>query len=128
MGAGHPLLRTAERWSTLLPTHRLIKTYKGAEIYLRNPGFEFTPMSMRKIASFICSTLEDQRAVLAFSYSMLDFTNVEELPDAALLEEATGVIQSLIDEGGIEDRQEYTYELRGAGFQPVRNPKWWVKV
>jgi hypothetical protein len=112
----------------LLPTHRLVKTYKEAEIYLRNPGFEFTPMSLRRIASFICSTLDDQRAVLAFSYSMLDFMDVGELPDVALLEEATGVIQDLIDKGAIEDRQEYTYELGGAGFQPVPNPKWWIKV
>jgi hypothetical protein len=112
----------------LLPTHRLIETYNGAEIYLRNPGFEFTPMSLRKIASFICSTREDQWAVLAFSYSMLDFTNAGELPDAALLEEAAGVIQDLIDEGAIEDRQEYTFELRGAEFQPVKNPKWWIEV
>ncbi|MFI5387370.1 MAG: hypothetical protein ACHQ50_14770 [Fimbriimonadales bacterium] len=111
----------------MLPTHRLVKTYKEAEIYLRNPGFEFTPMSLRKIASFICSTI-DQRAVFAFSYSMLDFTNVEDLPDMKLLEEATGVIQDFIDERPIEDRQEYTYELRGTGFQPVRNPKWWIKV
>jgi hypothetical protein len=41
---------------------------------------------------------------------------------------ATGVIQDLIDEGAIEDRQEYAYELREAEFQPVRNPKWWIKV
>ncbi len=112
----------------MLPTHKFIKTYKGAEIYLRNPGFEFTPMSLRRIASFICSTLEGQLAVLAFSYSMLDFTNVAELPDAELLQEATGVIQDLIDGGAIEDRQEYTYEFRGAGFQQVRDPRWWIKV
>ncbi len=107
-----------------LPTHRLLRDYGGYAIYLRNPGFEFTPVTLRKIASFVVAgkTL----AIFAFAYSMLDGLEGGGTEEEPLLSDALAVIEKHIDAGDIEHHRDYTYELQGGAFVEVRDPKWWV--
>jgi hypothetical protein len=72
----------------MLPTHELLDSRNSFAIYLRRPGFEFTPVTLRKIASFLCTGRDGSVRVFAFSYSMLDFVDAAALPDEELLSQA----------------------------------------
>ena len=112
----------------MLPSHTLVKTYDDCEIYLRKPGFEFTPVSLRKIASFIVRRQDGAIAVFAFSYSMLDSLDDEAGGEPSLLGSAVRVIEDVIHARRLEDERDYTYESRSGAFSEVTNPAWWLTV
>jgi len=109
-----------------LPTHRLLRDYGGYAIYLRNPGFEFTPVTLRQIASFVVAANSRTLAVFAFAYSMLDGLERGSIEEEPLLAGALAVIKERIDAGEIAHHRDYTYELQGGAFIEVRDPKWWI--
>src|SRR2546422_9315555 len=102
-----------------LPTHRLLRDYGGHAIYLRNPGFEFTPVTLRKIASFVVAGTNKTLAVFAFAYSMLDGLEGGGIEEDPLLAEALAVIKKRIDAGEIEHNRDYIYELQDGAFVEV---------
>src|SRR6266851_1088673 len=108
--------------ATALPAHKLADKHKGYEIYLRNPGFEFTPVTLRKIASFVVKGTDKSLAVFAFAYSMLE----REVEEDSLLADALAVIRNRIDEGRLEHHRDYTYQMQRGGFIEVSDPKWWI--
>jgi hypothetical protein len=112
--------------TALLPSHTLVKTCEDCEIYLRKPGFEFTPVSLRKIASFIVRRHDGAIAVFAFSYSMLDFLDDDGGGEPALLDSAVRVIEDVIHERRLEGERDYTYESKSGSFSAVTNPAWWL--
>ncbi len=112
----------------MLPTHELRETYNGCDIYLRRPGFELTPVTLRRIASFLCMGPRGSMSVFAFSYSMLDFLDAAEFPDEELLTQALGAIRAVVDRGMVEPFAEHTYELTGGTFTEVDSPPWWIPV
>ena len=112
----------------MLPTHELRDAYKGFAIYLRQPGFELTPITLRKIASFLCKAPDGSIGVFAFSYSMLDFVDAALLPEGELLAQAEAIIRAIIDQEAIEPSQERTYEFTGGAYREVDNPRWWIPV
>lgn len=111
----------------MLPTHRLIRTYRGHEIYLRQPGFEFTPVMLGKVASFLVGWT-DGLAVFAFMYPMLAQLDEQDFSEERLLQQAAELIERWIDEERIQNRSECTFEYRGGTFVEASDPRWWVKV
>lgn len=107
----------------MLPTHRLVATHRGHAIYQRQPGFEYTPVMLGKIASFVV-TWAGGDAVCAFMYSLLDTPPDE----AALLAAAVQTIEERIDAGALAPRTDATYEYRDGRFVEVRDPRWWISV
>jgi hypothetical protein len=111
----------------MLPTHRRVATYRGREIYQRQPGFEYTPVLLGKIASFVV-TWAGGDAVCAFMYSLLDALGGAPPDEAILLAAAVQAIEARIDAGALAPRTDETYEYRDGTFVEVRDPRWWISV
>lgn len=116
-----------EGTSVMLPTHQHVKTHNGYEIYQRKPGFEFTPITLGKIASFIVQGKDGSITVCAFMYSMLIALEGESIQEDELLAHAVATIERHIDEGRIGNRQELTFEYRHGAFVETSSPRWWIK-
>ncbi len=111
----------------MLPTHRFVRSYRGHELYLRDPGFEFTPVMLGKVASFLVRW-EGRLTAVAFMYPLLAPLEEPGLSEERLLDQAVQLIERLIDEDRLPNRSELTFEYRGGAFVEVSDPRWWVKV
>lgn len=111
----------------MLPTHQHVKTYKGYEIHQRKPGFEFTPITLGKIASFIVRQEDGNVAVFAFMYSMLTTLEDETLQEDDLLASAVTAIEAYIDDDVVRNGQELTFEYRSSAWVIVSSPRWWIE-
>ena len=111
----------------MLPTHVFNTTYKGYEIHRRDPGFEFTPMLLGKIASFLLRS-PDGISGAAFMYPLLLGLDGQDVDEAQLLDDALTVIEDLIDRGQLNAWQDVTYERRNGAWVPVKDPPWWISV
>lgn len=110
----------------MLPTHEQVADYRGYTLYLRQPGFEFTPMMLAKIASFIVRGPDSSIAVYAFMYSMLTMLDRDDIQEERLLDQAVRTIESSIDDGDFASRHESTFEYRNGVYTRVTNPPWWI--
>lgn len=110
----------------MLPTHGLVATHDGHAIHQRQPGFELTPMSLGKIASYVVVAPDTTYAVCAFFYSMLDALDGQPLDEPLLLDSAVRAIETSIDAHRIIPGHEHTFVYKGGGFVEVNDPKWWV--
>ena len=110
----------------MLPTHQHVKTHNAYAIYQRRPGFEFTPIMLGKIASFIIQGDDGRIAVFAFMYSMLLALEGEPIQEDALLAHAVETIQGRIDAARVGNRQELTFEYAGETFVEVTDARWWI--
>ena len=113
--------------SAMLPTHRRVATHRGHAIYQRQPGFEYTPVMLGKIASFVV-TWAGGDAVCAFMYSLLDALGGASPDEAALLAAAVRAIKARIDTDALAPRTDATYEYRDGAFVEFRDPRWWISV
>jgi hypothetical protein len=112
----------------MLPTHRHVATHDGFQIYLRQPGFEFTPVMLGKIASFIVRSADGTTAVCAFMYSLLLTLDGTEIDEGELLAMAVAMIKAQIDAGRISDKRDVTFEYHDSGFREVVSPRWWIST
>lgn len=110
----------------MLPTHQQLADYHNHTIYQRQPGFEYTPVLLGRIASFLVCAPGDTLAVFAFMVPLLPDAAGPLPDDAALLAAATGVIRATIDQGTLPAQFEATYEYRNGNYKPVNDPRWWV--
>lgn len=110
----------------MLDTHREVATHKGYTIYQRDPGFEYTPVMLAKVASFIAQHEDGQWTVFAFMYSLLLKMDNPYIEDDALLESAIGTIVESIDGREIAHLAERTFEYRYGVFVEVIAPRWWI--
>jgi hypothetical protein len=110
----------------MLPTHRHLEDYRDHAIYRRQPGFEYTPVLLGRIASFLVSGPGRHLAVFAFMVPMLAEETGEVTPDSTLLNAAADIIRAAIDRGALPARLEATYEYRNGRYVAVDNPRWWV--
>ncbi len=110
----------------MLPTHERIAAYHGHEIYLRQPGFEFTPMLLGKIASCLVHGPRGEVASIAAMYSLLLLAGDQAPSEVRLLADLVHLIERLIDEGVIVDRYEATLEYRAGRWVAVDDPRWWM--
>jgi hypothetical protein len=95
----------------------------GWVLALRRPGFEFTPILLGKLATFLALR---QDAVAAFAF-LVPFAPT--LPDdPTLLATAQELVRQEIMAGRVADRQERTFEYRNGAFREVHAPRWWVAV
>lgn len=112
----------------MLPTHQHVATYNGYEVHQRQPGFEFTPMTLGKIASFIVQEPDGSITVLAFMYSMLASLGDPLIREDRLTEQAIQTIEGAIDRGGFAAHQDVTFEYHDGTWDEVSNPRWWIST
>ncbi len=110
----------------MLATHRLVTTYRDYAIYQRDPGFEFTPMLLGKVASFLVTWPENQVLVCAFMYALLDTLAGETSDETVLLARAIETITAWLDDHEPHHRAELTFELRDGRYEEVAAPRWWI--
>ncbi len=101
--------------------------YKGFTIRPHGNGFEFSPGTLIRIASFIVQK-DDVVACFAFAEGMLNRMSHPEINDEDLLREAEEIIKRDIDNDKIRHLEEYTFEYHPSSFIDVDNPKWWIKT
>jgi len=112
----------------VLETHELVETCNGYEIYRRKPGFEFTPISLGKIASFIVRGPGGSVTVAAFMYSMPAALEDEKIQEAGLLKDAVHIIEDVIDREEVTRRRDLTFEYHGGAWIEVSGPRWWIST
>ena len=112
----------------MLPTHRHVATHEGREIWQRQPGFEFTPVMLGKIASYIVRAPDRRYTVFAFMYSMLVDLDGADLDEDRLLDEAIRVIEHTLDQNFSPPQQDLTFEYHDAGWVEVHDPRWWIST
>jgi hypothetical protein len=110
----------------MLPTHREIGTHAGWTIYQRMPGFEFTPVTLGKIASYILRSAGGETAVVAFMYSLLAALDGDRADEEALLADAVETIRQRLDASAPPNRSDTTFERRGDAWVEVAPPRWWI--
>lgn len=110
----------------MLPTHQYVTTHENFAIYLRQPGFEYTPVMLAKIASYIARRDDGHWAVFAFMYSLLAQLDGASLDEEALLEAAIETIKARLDAGQPGHRAELTFEFRSGAYREVIAPRWWI--
>ena len=110
----------------MLPTHRQIKTYQGCTIYQRLPGFEFTPMLLGKIASYVMRDPEGRLTVFAFMYGLLALEQRDAIDEEQLLAAAVQTIEDAVDAARLASRRDFTFEYQGGHFVEADQPAWWI--
>ncbi len=102
--------------------------YKDFDILPHNFGFEVSPGTLIRIASFVVRKRNDDLITgFAFAEGFLTRMAHPELKDKDLLEEAREIIKQHIDAGGLKHLEEYTFEYHPSNFIKVDDPSWWVK-
>ncbi len=112
--------------SHMLSTHRKVAIHRGYTILQREPGFEFTPVMMAKVASHIVYRDDDGWTLFAFMYSLLDQIGGTEIDEDGLLESAVALIRSRIDAGDLNNGAELTFEWRSGEYVEASSPRWWI--
>ena len=109
----------------MLHTHRQVATHHGAAIHQRQPGFEYTPIMLAKVASYLVQAPDGSLTVFAFLYSLLEGVGGAVVDEAGLLAQAVAVIGQELD-AGIGSGEDHTYEYHGGRFVAVEQPRWWI--
>lgn len=107
-------------------------TYKDFTIQLQGNGFRIIPNVSGKVASFWVVNKENKekkiRSIFAFARSLMDsFENVGESEDK-ILDSAVSLIKKYIDDGSIQDLEEYPFEYKSHQFLINLNANWWTKT
>lgn len=110
----------------MLDTHKLVATHKGYMIHQRDPGFEFTPVMLAKVASYIVLDEDGNWMVYAFMYSLLLKLDNPYIEEQSMLSAAVGTIRESIDAHEFRRRSERMYEYRYGVFIEVIAPRWWI--
>ncbi len=105
----------------------LVKEYGGHRIERRPPGFEFTPVLLGKITTYVAARPDGALAIFAFMYSFL-VTGGPDTDEDDLARRALDVIQAAIDSGSASGGSEHTYVLELDEWREVSKPAWWVSV
>ncbi|HEX7103011.1 MAG TPA: hypothetical protein VF201_10255 [Nitrolancea sp.] len=111
----------------MLATHQLVETHNGHEIWQRQPGFEFTPVMLGKIASFVVRAPDGQFSVFAFMYPLL--ASLEgDFQEERLLNEAVRLIEHATKQISAPHQQDLTFEYHEAAWVEVYDPRWWISM
>ncbi len=110
----------------MLPTHRHVAEHRGFNIYQRMPGFEYTPIVLAKIASYLIQDPEGQISVFAFLYSLLT-EPLGQVDEEQLQREAVAVIQQAIDADKLA-QEDATFEYHVGRFVAAEQPRWWIPI
>lgn len=110
----------------MLPTHRQVATHHGCAIYQRLPGFEFTPVLLGKIASYVVRNAQGQFTVFAFMYPLLALEQDIDIEEDTLLATAVQTIEEAIDGMRLGGKRDVTFEFQGGQYVEVDRPAWWI--
>jgi hypothetical protein len=112
----------------VLPTHEHLADYRDHAIYRRKPGFEYTPVLLGRIASFLVRGPGGHLAIFAFMVPLLRAEQGDAPGDDALLAAAADAIRATIDRGPLPTQLEATYEYRAGCYVAVTAPRWWIST
>lgn len=110
------------------PIHDHVATHRGYEIYRRQPGFEYTPVLLGKIASFVVRGPAGSLTAAAFMYSLLPLFEGREIDEARLLDEALEALRAAIDRGAATDGCDLTFEYADGRWLEAPAARWWISV
>lgn len=110
----------------MFSTHRQVAIYQGNTIYQRLPGFEFTPILLGKIASYIVQAPDGQCTVFAFMYPLLAAWAGDAIDEGRLLADAVRTIERAIAAPRLGIRRDFTYEYHADRYAEVEQPAWWI--
>ncbi len=102
-------------------------SYKNFDIIPHGFGFEISPGTLIRIASFIVKN-EKTISGFAFAEGMLNRMSHPEISDENLLVQANSIIKEYINTEKIQNFEEYTFELHHLDFIAVNAPHWWKKT
>jgi hypothetical protein len=111
----------------MLVTHEQVGTRRGHVIYQRKPGFEFTPVLLGKIASFLIQLPDGSVAGAAFMYPLLTAA-LDDVREERLLAGALQRVEELIEQHEVQPYQDRTFELHSQGWVEVDQPRWWIST
>lgn len=104
-----------------------LEKYKGFEIIPHSDGFQISPGTIRRIASFIVRR-DNVISGFAFAEEMPIRMSHPEIKDEDLLQEADQIIKTHIDNDQVKHLEGYTFEFHPTNFIDVDNPQWWNKT
>lgn len=105
----------------------LPEKHKDYTIMPYNQGFEISPGTLMRIASFIVSK---DNLIAGFSFNdggmLLHMANPH-LKDEDMLEEAIKIIKERIDQNRVQNLEEYTFSYYSNNYLEDKDAKWWTK-
>jgi hypothetical protein len=104
----------------------LIERWRELEIRRRRPGFEFTPMLLGKIGSYLVFDGSGSCAVFAFMYRFGTLRAEPEPDEEHLALMAVDTIKHALDEAERVVGADRTFELHGGRWNEVERPGWWI--
>lgn len=104
----------------------LIERWRDYEILRRRPGFEFTPVLLGKISSYLVIDGSSASGVFAFMYRFRTPRREPEPDEAQLAQMAVDVIKGAVDGSEPVVGADRTFELRDGSWTEVERPAWWV--
>lgn len=105
----------------------LPEKYKDYTIMPYSQGFEISPGTLVRIASFIVSK---DNLISGFAFNdggLLLRVAHPYLKDEDILEEAIKIIKEYIDQGKIQHLEEYTFSYYPTNYLEDEDAKWWTK-
>lgn len=105
-----------------------VSAHRGHEILRRQPGFEFTPVLLGKITSYLVLPPEEDPGVFAFMFRFPELERASPVDEAQLAEHAVEVMRAVIDAGERIAGRERTFELRRTAWTEVTRPRWWISA
>lgn len=104
----------------------LIERWDGYEIRRRMPGFEFTPVLLGKISSYLVFDTSGSSGAFAFMYRFSTLRREAEPDEAYLAQMAVETIKQAIQAPQRVADTDRTFELRDGRWTEVERPAWWV--
>ncbi len=105
----------------------LPEKYKDYTIMPYNQGFEISPGTLMRIASFIVSK-ENLISCFAFNDGgMLLHMSHPSLKDEDMLAEAIKIVKERIDQDRIQHLEEYTFSYYLNNYLEDKDARWWIK-
>lgn len=104
----------------------VIERWDGYEIRRRMPGFEFTPVLLGKISSYLIFDTSGSSGVFAFMYRFRTPRGEGEPDEALLARMAVEGIKQAVRAPQPVVGVDRTFELVDGRWTEVERPAWWV--
>lgn len=104
----------------------LVERWRGYQVLRRLPGFEFTPVLLGKIASYVVADDSGASSVFAFMYRFGSVRGEAEPDEGRLHRMAVEVIKRAAAASESLPQVDRTFELQDGAWSEVRRPAWWI--
>ena len=104
----------------------LIERWRGFEILRRKPGFEFTPVLLGKVTSYVVFGESGSASVFAFMYRFRALQRDAEPDEVMLADMAVDLIKRAVNASEPMVGVDRTFELDDGRWREVERPAWWI--